>query len=511
MRPGRRVGAVILAAALLGALLLLFVDRGSRARSGSRAVALEGQDRREPVAARDPQPAPSQPAQAVEPPPVAPPAEPEEDPTPVPMGTLELWVVSPDGPGVPGVRASLVRRDSRGAPTGTPQARTTDEEGRASFSGLADGAYRLTLSHPGYAPCVRIVGIRGVTGTLLVLTLDEGARLDVMVTGPRGEPVADQEVVVTQYEEAPRRARTGIEGVASFEHLKTSHGCYVEVVGAPGGARLEVTLPKGGRRTVEFRLGSQLIGQVLGPDGRPLAGVRVTASRDGQYHGTDTDATGHYGIDGLVPGPASLTVSSDGVGGFRTPALPVVVLEGTTEHDVHLGRREISGVVTNAGTGAPLAHVRVYLARIAPEMGVDLWLYTGSDGRFSARALPPGRYRLCCTLRDFREQEVFVDLAEETARDDLEISLDPERYGTLLLRVTTTDGRYPRDVSIGISSAARKLTIGWTNLRPRSDGLYELRLGVGEHKVYVNGAGALKVLEVRIDEGRTVERTVELR
>jgi hypothetical protein len=496
--------------------MLLYVDRTHDARSGRLGAGSQ-------VARSEGSAADEEDRLAVEPP-----SGPEEssavhEPRPeeasdLPAGVLSIVVRAAQGSAIPGVTVTLVERDRRGAPTGVPQVRTTDKNGEVVFSGLPPAAYRLAFSHQDYAPLVTIAGIRADRGTHLAVTLESGAELDVKVTGPRSEPVARQEIVVTQQEEPPRRARTGVEGLAVFQHLKTTHGCYVEMVGVPGGAMVEVTLPKSGTRAVEFRVGSQLIGSVVGPEGSPVAGVSVEASRSGQYHRADTDPCGRYRIDGLAPGPASIRVRQPGEGGFQTPGLPLVILEGTTEHDIHIGRGEIAGVVTHGGTGTPLPHTSIYLHRVVPppalpgEGGVDLWLYTGLDGRFSARGLPAGRYRLYCNcLAGFREKQVFLDLAEAAADDDVEIVLEPKRFGTLTLRVITADGRPPKELSVGVTDATSNL---FTSLRPtqRGEGVYELELDAGEHSIRVYTDSTLRArFDVEIGEGRTTERVVDMR
>lgn len=153
---------------------------------------------------------------------------------------------------------------------------------------------------------------------------------------------------------------------------------------------------------------------------------------------------------------------------------------------------------------------------------MDLWLYTGSDGRFSARGLPPGRYRLYCSASAaFREKEVFLDLTEGTAEDDVDIALEPKRCGTLLLRVVTADGRPPHDLSIGVTDTRpsrgngdSQVASSFGTLRPtqRTECVYEVELDGGLYVIRVYTQSTLRArFEVQIDEGRTSERIVDLR
>jgi hypothetical protein len=111
----------------------------------------------------------------------------------------------------------------------------------------------------------------------------------------------------------------------------------------------------------------------------PLEGASVSTSS----RSTTTDAAGQYTLTDLPAGEAQVTVQA---AGYATEVRQVPVVGGsTTTLDVALARPgNVSGVVTNADTGVPLAGVTVGYPG-----GITL---TDSAGQYSIAGLPAGAH-----------------------------------------------------------------------------------------------------------------------
>ncbi len=141
--------------------------------------------------------------------------------------------------------------------------------------------------------------------------------------------------------------------------------------------------------------------------GAPLAGIRVEIwNPSGNYvTGSSTDASGLYTVDDLSPGVYFARTDTSGwddeifddlpCAGFCDPTVgtPIeVAINATTRHiDFALERSaSISGTVTHALTGQPLANVRVRVVRATgSSAGSD---YTDAAGSYRVDDLPAGTY-----------------------------------------------------------------------------------------------------------------------
>lgn len=158
-------------------------------------------------------------------------------------------------------------------------------------------------------------------------------------------------------------------------------------------------------REVELRLveGVTLRGQVLGPDGRPVAGAALafgyTSPHSSSYGEADvkTDAEGRFTFQRLdpdLPGEYSLTLRhTETLRGryieIDNPAEPLVIHAKTGE--------QLSGVLLDAGTERPLADTKItaWLADYRDvEYGVPITTTTDLAGRFEFKNLEPTAYHL---------------------------------------------------------------------------------------------------------------------
>lgn len=155
-----------------------------------------------------------------------------------------------------------------------------------------------------------------------------------------------------------------------------------------------------------------LRGQVTdAQSGAPLAGVSISA----QGLSIGTDAAGQYQLTGLAPGPVTATARLDGY--LSVSASADLAAGGVLIFSPQLmpqsgppGPAALSGIITAAATGAPLAGVTVRVAG-----STDASVQTGADGRYRIEPLASGRLDLEAILGGYdpvRAQAVVYDEAQ---------------------------------------------------------------------------------------------------
>ena len=125
-----------------------------------------------------------------------------------------------------------------------------------------------------------------------------------------------------------------------------------------------------------------LSGRVFGPDGNPMANLPVVRSRFGGSKSTTTNANGDYDFGFVQPGTYALaTGSTDTVAaGQQSLTMPAI---GAITRDFNLVQHgTVSGKLTDATTGAPIANLHVAAYRKS-SIGYLNGAFTDSDGRFT--------------------------------------------------------------------------------------------------------------------------------
>lgn len=219
------------------------------------------------------------------------------------------------------------------------------------------------------------------------LRMRPASRLTGVVKGPSGPlPGARVMVYFGQQNEGfqQKSATCGADGAYEFASLEagvvmvtaSKEGHWLEgepsnwweaLQSADAAKDLKVELTEGGeaKRDIELKAGSSVEGVVLGPDGNPLAGVRVSAQSS--MENPQTGADGVFKLAGVKPGSAvSVWASKEG---YRMAVgKPVAVLAGETTTGVTLrmlNQSKVRGKVTTA-SGAPLVEARVQIAQRNP-------------------------------------------------------------------------------------------------------------------------------------------------
>jgi RNA polymerase sigma factor (sigma-70 family) len=152
---------------------------------------------------------------------------------------------------------------------------------------------------------------------------------------------------------------------------------------------------------------SALHGRVIDPDGKPVAGARVSAKIQGKIEAEAlTDATGHFRLapfEAVYRGRIELIVHSDRFAHLVVPRDTLVVFPGL---DCELGNIQVDAgrvftgqVLDIDGRPRPDATIephayRNVLGHTINEVGPEQSLKTDAAGRFRTPPLPPGRLGL---------------------------------------------------------------------------------------------------------------------
>lgn len=214
---------------------------------------------------------------------------------------------------------------------------------------------------------------------------------------------------------------------------------------------------------------------------RPIPDATVTASAIDAR----TDAEGRFELHRVPAGEVSVA-SSRAV--YVDASTMVTLAAGTTE-TVALRLTPITwgivtGRVTDADTGRPLANADVTIGTQAVQ--------SNADGRFSAERVAAGRLQVASTVPAYQPGTVSIDL-EAGGEQDVELALIPVRIGTLEGQVV--------DAKTGEPIPAARVTVGAKGLESGADGRFRFedvdtgRTVVGaRHPDYANGSASADVL-----------------
>ena len=262
---------------------------------------------------------------------------------------------------------------------------------------------------PGLAPGVAVPSEEPVR-----IVLDATARVSGRTVDPQGKPVPGASIFLSEAAPMNAAGRSMLGPSGRFHRAVSDEqgGFSIEDV-SPGPVRLHAQAPR--RQQVELEnlevkpgqgltgldvvlpAGATVEGRVLGPDGRPVGDARVSVVQASQNDFAafsslrgDTDADGHYQIDGVPPGPHTLEARADG---YRRAARDVEVTERTGAVDFQLDRGlEVSGrVVDDAGAPIPGVQLTLTAGMFSRDSPGAL---TGADGAFRIAGVQDGTYRL---------------------------------------------------------------------------------------------------------------------
>jgi hypothetical protein len=327
---------------------------------------------------------------------------------------------------------------------GTEYSTTTDSNGRYAIDTLPAGVYSVTAGGGMYTETT-IAGVSLAVGQFqpdVDLAVETGATISGTVTGPAGG-VAGALVFAVGASGAAATATTDSTGTYNLAGLPGD--TYSVDASAPGltGAETDgVTVASGASvQAVNFNLAEA--GGVSGfvtslADGSPAALVALTFQSGGNTFGTGTAADGTFSVANMPPGTYTIAAASDQ---FMSATGTVTVTAGSTA-SVTLSlapRGVVSGTVTAAAGGAPVARVIVYAADSSGEVSATV---TDSSGNYTLQGFDAGTYHII--LGDelspgSAESTVTLDPADTTATANFSIPV----AGTVSGTVFAADGQTP--------------------------------------------------------------------
>jgi carbon monoxide dehydrogenase subunit G len=242
------------------------------------------------------------------------------------------------------------------------------------------------------------------TTTNLDLRLQPALTLAVKVQDAKGKPIAAAtETLFARSENSTfsfnqSDGKANEQGVIEIKDLPPEWG-YSVAITAKGYGTANLQIQAGEAKTSRFEFPAvvlrvadrKLAGQVLGPDGKPVARANVSVQGEGQpYGGTTTDAQGRFAFDGVCEG--TVQVSANGQGGVGGNYLngSVQAIGGDTNVVIRFAANGNAGapnakLVTTSGTvldpvGAPVSGARL---RIVSSYGPGIEVTSEVDGKYS--------------------------------------------------------------------------------------------------------------------------------
>ncbi|HCJ09660.1 MAG TPA: hypothetical protein DHW14_00640 [Clostridiales bacterium] len=292
----------------------------------------------------------------------------------------------------------------------------TDAAGRYLLEGLAAGWYLVTASHEHHQSSSVGAAVRpGQTTTVDFSLQPDPATIQGTVTEMDGGPILG--ATVSLHDSAGLlvgQTVTGADGTYRFQGV--APGTYLVTVRAAGfSVQAKGAFPDAGEEvTVDFSL-TALRGRLCGrvtdaATGLPVADVLVTAvDPTGVAAGRAvTGPDGRYLIEDLAPESYVVTFTEPA---YQNLTLGAVVRPGQTVMlDAALAPQpaSVSGTVTSAATGRPLAGARVV---VMDQAGIHVTtVLTDGAGRYEVEGLAAGSYTLLFQAADFRSERTGVSL-----------------------------------------------------------------------------------------------------
>ena len=290
---------------------------------------------------------------------------------------------------------------------------------------MKEGRYVLTARIPsGRSAKTDVLLSPGQNAEGVVLKLAPGATLRGTVTGLPAEKLAGLEIRAYQSSfsgQANTDASGGFviadvpPGVVSVSAATARWG--------PGSRSVSksVEIPDGAAEVpveIAFSGTSRLDVHVTRND-RPLAGIGLSVRPDSgstarsQVLG-ETDADGRGVLDGLDDGTYLLSGSSYAGNGGNF--LRQIAVSGDTSLEVALGRASISGTVTDASSGEPLAD-----ATVSAENGQEAYQYqvpsvrSDSQGNYTLDNLDPGDFQVTARRDGYKQKTLSVTAGDSPA------------------------------------------------------------------------------------------------
>ena len=317
-----------------------------------------------------------------------------------------------------------------------PYTATTGSDGSYTVRGLGRGSYTLEVWHRNHSFLQRSISL-SKSRTDLNLELTMRVRARGRITGGSAQPrkltltsaFGEVATTVVDSDGSFEFAGTGFSrGLATLE-LEESEFCFAQTQSR------WLRVPLIGREDLdlELRVASIVKGRVVGPDGSPVAGVRVLSglsqlnelgllARDRRVLAV-SDEQGMYTIRGLAPGDVRLFFEKDDFA--YAQKLATASMEEVDQGDMILRKPgTISGRVTQGPD--PVAGALVSVVQSVSTLSRAI---TDTDGRFTLRGLPDGNHlvRVKFATLPIAHSDEAIHVAPEEAVVGVEVFLPPGR------------------------------------------------------------------------------------
>jgi protocatechuate 3,4-dioxygenase beta subunit len=323
----------------------------------------------------------------------------------------------------------------------------TDQTGGFRLVGLAAGQVRVEAEAPerGRASFGPSPLGAGETRTI-TLTLEPGATVSGTVSYEDGTPAPGATVMATVLAQpSVNQTRAGTDGSYRLGPLPAGQVMIVASRKEGYGGLLQMDMSRAARASQQVELaanerrrgvnlvvekgGHKVTGQVLGTDGKPLAGASVRAERNEAMAGLRSamaamlgddkvvsDQDGRFTIDDLSAGPYLLVARSAGLPDARVPRVPTdarevriqfqpgatlggVVVDGTGQPVADYSVRAVEAAAAGSSDGATTRMVQGMASMFGGAGGVSVH---DASGAFELRSLAAGKYDVLATTADGR-------------------------------------------------------------------------------------------------------------
>ncbi|MFZ5803357.1 MAG: carboxypeptidase regulatory-like domain-containing protein [Acidobacteriota bacterium] len=387
-----------------------------------------------------------------------------------PTGTLTVTVK--DKSGAPVAGASV----EGWANSGQSWKQITDALGEVRLGQASPGTHSLRITHPNFAPAWLRFDVKAGEESRREVTLEAGGVVEGVVKGLSASELSRCSVSVGVSSATP--LPDGSFRITNAPLGKQRVEARVGWTGRFRNAQVEVKPDAPAWVELDFALGFTLTGQVH-KQGKPLSGLMVAASREGEGVADTTDRQGQFRLRGLEAGLWKLSVADT-----SGQVLLRQELELTADRHLELALPSgaLAGSVVAAESREPVAEATVIVHQKGGFLRQET---TGDDGRFGFSDLPDGDFTITAQAPGYGSASKEVHLSAGQAP---EVVLVLPKEAVLELFVQELGGSVGERVWVRLSDASgltRQLAVP---LNRRGRGVIS-GLPPGRYGLVVDGLG----------------------